>query len=978
MDAFSVRELNFSIVNSDQYDYDTARDALSPFSFLDFIRYLQTDYAPDKYSSFYSLYLKKWYALKSDDVEEQKQLYIEFYKEFIKEIILKYSTQVEKRFLTNIDYNSPTDLDIIIPFYANKLTEVATFYKSKREEGKYVIDRNKTRGSVVGIERAIFDNIYNYVTNTDSIIINTGSSEGVAISTILRDFQINVSEYIDVYGDYFDLLRSDDDESAVRKKLYDNNLLDIDPDYYFDPEAIKVLRDSSFIALIDRFNINPPPFSQTDITSICSPDDSILEQLNEEYTTGGLTLAEVYKLKTQLVSKYVSSDFYFIDTTGVDTISGILFEADQPTSNLLNLQTADIAAVQSDHQKLLRDVGLFFKPDDFGIFKLNAGKVTFELDETKLEQDKVYIFPDPNIYGNVGVNSLSSYPYVHVYDYRGNIRNISSGVAMGDPKITNKSLTFEPYSTNQREVQELASLNTLGYRLNFSDLYNKGAIRKMAYDCFGNEYALFKAEELESQDEVARDYILSLKLDGHTFYDEIFNEGYAFDYSINGCDSGNTSTIRSGLTSFTDEFNNVDDPYYISFRKFTPYDELRGVKVCGLGDFSESNSSNVTVSDNFTSLLRDGGGFTQGDGSALPEPLLPSDPLYPGSGNYYYDIFVDCIAFSDDVRDTPGWQDYNCGRFTDVLETIRQFDYDGDSYSFIDYTHSSSLTITSSLTSEGSGVINADRVTYPGSVYVKDQGTSLSYPMSSILSNTLDKYSSEVRNDINSNLIDFDVIRDSIFLQTPTRLLIDKLNYSDKGSFDRPNTSNTTFTVDSSETLNVMSHRLVVRELETCGEVGSVLFTITKPLSTDLCGIPQPKNYWLVYPEIYQYSFLENKSTMIYPQGWYDSDLESFSTSFPGLCSNIAPEKVKGPHLAYNSLHDKLKLSYILFDLNNFSHIHDCLFEWRSGVLKLNRVVRYIPEFLTLRTTTFGTTTTFATINNPVGGFVFNQHTLCL
>jgi len=975
MDVFSVKELNFSIVNSDQYDRDTARDTLTPYSFLDFIKYLQTEYAPEKYSSFYSLYLKKWYALKSDNTEEQKQLYIEFYREFIKEVVIKYSTQVERRFLSNVNYNSPTDLDIIIPFYANKLTEVATFYRSKREEAKYVVDKNKIKGSVLGIERAIFDNIYNYVVNSSDALL----AVGVGLNDIVKDFGISLHEYVDVYGDYFDLIRSDADEDLVRKELYENNLMDIDPDYYFDPEALKVLRSNSFLSLLGGFTINPPTFNQNDITSICSPEDNIVEQLNEEYTKGGLTLAEVYRLKTQLISKYVSSDFYYIDTTGNTTTSGLLFEADQPTNNLLNLQTADVAAVQSNHQKILRDVGLFFKPDDFGIFKLNAGKASLELDVDKLEQDKVYVFPDPNVYGNVGVNAVDSYPFIHIYDYRDNIRNISSGIAVGDPKITNKSLTFEPYSTKQRDIQELTNLNTLGYRLNFTDLYNRGAIRKMAYDCFGNEYALFKAEGLQERDTTTTGAILSLRLDGHTFYDEIFGEEYDFNYSISGCDAGKTFTIRSGLTAFTDQLSNVDDPYYLSFRKFTPYDELRGALVCGLDELSTNNNFTVSEGTNLVALPRDGGGFTLGDGSELPDPIKTGEPGYPSNKNYYYQIFTDGATFSDDIRSITNWQDYNCGKFSDVLIFERQFNYNEGNYLFIDSVHSSSTTVISTLTSEGSGTINADRVFQPGDLYVKDQGTSLSHPLSSILSNTLDKYSAEVQDDIYNNLIDFDVVRDTIFLQTHTRLLIDKINYSDRGTFDKPNTSNTVFSVNSGDTLNVFSNRLNVNEIETCGSSGSVLFTIFKTLSTDLSdGSSLPSNYWYVYPEIYQYSFSENQATKIYPQELNDSDLESFSTGFPGLSSDFAPEKVKSPILTYNSSQNKLKLTYIILDQNNFSHIGDCLFEWRGGILTLNRVARYIPDNLILRTTTFSTDTTFTAINKPTGTFIIENNTLCI
>ena len=283
MDVFNEKELEFSIVNSEEYDRDTAKDTKSPFSFLDFIKYTKTEYEPDRYSLLYSSYLKRWYARQELNETEQKEQFKEYYRQFIQEVIIKYTTETERRFLSKINYNDPLDLDVAIPFYANKLTEVATFYKSKREEGKYVIERNKLKGSVTGIERSIFDNIYDYVVNSDDVLLTAGQS----LSSIVRDFDINIQEYVDVYGDYFDLDRDSKDEDGVRKMLYENNLIDIDPDYYFDPDAYNVLLGNAFIKGIGNFKINAPAFSEAEILSLCDPGNSAFDELNLEFTKEG-------------------------------------------------------------------------------------------------------------------------------------------------------------------------------------------------------------------------------------------------------------------------------------------------------------------------------------------------------------------------------------------------------------------------------------------------------------------------------------------------------------------------------------------------------------------------------------------------------------------------------------------------------------------------------------------------------------------
>ena len=148
-------KVNYSITNA---EVDDARDTVSPFSFLDFIQYTKVDYTPEEYSSYYTAYLKKYYALKDVSKTEQNNLFKDYYRQFIEEIVISYTTENEKRFLQKIDFTDPADLDIAIPFFANKLKEVALFYKKRRDEGKYVIERNKLKGSTTGVEKAIFDN----------------------------------------------------------------------------------------------------------------------------------------------------------------------------------------------------------------------------------------------------------------------------------------------------------------------------------------------------------------------------------------------------------------------------------------------------------------------------------------------------------------------------------------------------------------------------------------------------------------------------------------------------------------------------------------------------------------------------------------------------------------------------------------------------------------------------------------------------
>ena len=620
--------VKYSITNPSEVNY---KDTVAPFSFLDFINNTQADYSPEEYSSFYSSYLKLWHSNQGGSEEEQKTQFKDYYRQFIREIVVNYTTETEKRFLEKINFNDPADLDVAIPFFANRLKDIALFYKKKRDEGKYVIDRAKMKGSQTGLEKAIFDNIYNFIFNSEDAL----DTENDEVFKAVQGLGVEVEEFVDVYGDYFDVPDTADG----------NNINEIDPKYWLDPDGIEAITgELNWIGAIRTFTINPPAITPEEYDAICNPDNDLV-QLYNQYKKGGIPLNEFYALKRALIQKYLGTDIYYIDTTTSPATSGLMVAADNPAGNALNLQGADTATVPSNQQKLLRDVGLNFLPDDIGLFKLQAETYNYEIDRTSLEEDKVYIFPDPAKFGNVSTNPQANYPVYYKFDHRGNTRNVSSGFTAGDPKTTNKVTTFEPYTTKERNTTQLKDLNDISYKLNFTDLFNEGLVSKHQTDVYGNEYALFKAEPLKPQTEDISNTVKNLLLNGHLFFDQF--EGSSFNYSLTG---QNGNTFRSGLSTNTNGFDELDNPMYFYMREFYPYQDL------------------IQDSRNIIPLYRDGGALTFLDGKELPDNA---------NGNSHYTIRADATvdqngAFFPDVKyflsAGIGYKDYDGGFFSDDVQ----------------------------------------------------------------------------------------------------------------------------------------------------------------------------------------------------------------------------------------------------------------------------------------------------------------------
>jgi hypothetical protein len=784
--VYSTSLIENSITNS-----STGDDVTSPFSFLEFITRTRVDYGPEEYNNFYLTYLQEWNIAKGQGIEDAKNNTVQVYVEFLKEVTLSFTTQQEKRFLNTLDFNDPVDLDIIIPFYAEKIRDIILFYKEKRDQGKYIVDRNKIKGTRVSIEKALYESIYNYIFAAEDTPAYNATS--LTLSSLRANLGIDVQEYVDVYGNYFDIPRDD-------SQLTRTNSNDINATLFFD-DPTTIFRSSVFLREI------PLAINATlSYDNICDPENPLVLQENECEDVTGITATQRTQLKRQLLRKYAGVDCYYINTTTNPPTSGRLFTAENPIGNIENLQTVDTPIVPSGVNKLLRDVGLFFTPDTAGVLKLDVSSLEYAVNFDALEEGKVYVFPDPSIYGNVSLNKQEVYPIIHTYDARGELRNISSGFIKNDPYIRSEDQTISPYFAKEQidVTRELTPSNAL--LLNFKDLYNSGYITKYQTDIFGNEYALFKDEfgyTFNGPATLSDDSILNLLLNGHVFFD--IEEGYNFNYSTV---SRQGTTIRSGLTSHTVEdesapaFSQTTNPYYLFFRNFRPYQELN---TQGAFDFTGLAQNRVLTVD-----LRDSGSFVLPNNTPLPDPILADSINWPSSQQYYYTALYDggvaslsplsraIISttpsltgdFTNDVRFVLSGINaaaYDGGYFTDTLNTGISFGYQ-DQYAYYDAVSPDSSTIVSSIT--GSEILPSidDRRQLQGKIFVTEQKLSESTPLSTKLEPTFNKYPLAVRNEVYNSPLDFDIVYDTVVVETSNYLVFDKINYD--GGYRKPSTVN--------------------------------------------------------------------------------------------------------------------------------------------------------------------------------------------
>ena len=963
-----------SITNPD-VDFSIARDNTTPFSFLEFITTTKVDYSPEEYNNFYINYLKDWSASKNTTRDSQSLSYVDHYVTFIKEIIVTFTTAKERKFLNSIDFSDPADLDVAIPFLVEKIRQVILFYKNKRDDAKYSIDRNKIKGTETSLEKGLYDNIYNYVFSAQDD--PQYSSLGFTLSSISKYLKIDIEEYIDVYGSYFDLPldKEESDFNAANgtlKEYYTSNYVPVDVKLFFTSSQYEEIFGSvAFlveIPLIANVSLKFDP--------VCDPTNPLTLINNSKVT--GLTNSDLLVLKKKLLEKYLGSDLYYIDTTGGGTSSGLLIKASNPSNNIHNLQVVSTPTVRSSEVKLLRNVGLFFTPDTQGIFQLKSNNFGYTIDESKLESNKIYVFPDPNRYGNVTINNLSASPLVFIHDYRPDVRNISSGFAAGVPKVQSSDQTFSPYYVTEQST--VNTFNNFEINLNFSDLYNKGYITKIQYDIYGNEYALFKDEfgqtfktvETVSESISSDNALKYLQLDGYIFRDP--NLGYNFNYEF---------TTRTVVLSTSPTFP-LTIPYYtLSFRGLYPYDWFETQPEIIINTFNIIDSSFNSVSaqpEKITQQTKDGNSFTYDSGSPIADPIYAGYTNYPGNLTYYYEELMEggvtsltpptiareysnngalSAVFTLDTRlvlSSTLVVEYDGGNFTDVYDEFQDDTYT-ENIPRSNIVYDSGITAMSILTGDNTYRAQTYKDQLQGKIFSKTGGSATSRSISDSLSSIFSKYNNLVKYEIYNSPKDLEIFYNTICIETPSYLVFDKIVYEDS-LYIEPSTSNTFFSIASSSPLNVFSHRFFNEKEKTvsfCKIIPAVVGLsgqlVTNITDTQLIN----SNNKMFIPYIYQHNITDNITTQLFPTNTEVSQLSSlftlsseFDTEF-----NFNAVRIKKPILTYNSLNDVYKLVYLLLDNNNHFHLIDYTFEITSDQLVSFLDCKWYKHANTTRTTDF-------------------------
>lgn len=907
-----------SITNPNTNETDVL-DRGSPFPFLQFIKLIRVTFEPDTIQDYYNWYLKEWNKASTLSSGEKNDIIVQIYRDFIRDLSINYTTLEEREYLSKLNYDDPIDLELATNIFTRKIKEIVDYYNDQRELIKNGIIERKIRGTNFGLQRAILENVINYINNIQESLI------------------------------YYDVDTIRDNYFVDIRELYTN-------DYSFNLTPDENLYDAkSFDWGIDMFLKD----NDTLVSQLCADITDEMRQLKE--------LDDLFDNVRSSTKKYIGTEFFYLSTnSSKDYVVDKLFTKDaNEGDDFQNVYFPSNVASTPETFKTMETMG-FFRPSNTTIYFVDGKTNSYSVDIDNLEADKVYYFPNPTITGNA--NPIMTF----FFNLDFVKKNGSSGIANNEPILSPQDIPFHSYTSKiSPESKKFVD-----------DLVNQGAVKDSKYDVFGNMFALISNSDdfKRTFTDFDGSVIKSLIMDGYDFYDTPFREYDAFDYNTQD-DSGTSLSgtydelLRSGITTQTNDFSPLTGDFYtLSFLRFTddnsfikPTDPilitetiiLDGTGIKSTGDeFLIEEISSDDVPDTIATpeelnqlatgavyydVVIEAGVFADqspvGDYDAyyvrpIPDlnmgPQLIVDARFMGEGSNVHEFDGGFLSVTDIEisAETTSLSDTSDTVFQEDINPIIEFEQD---YLYIPESSATTLYEVPSATGADELFIRKD---VEGTLFTKSVVDGKVYAFTELFPNYITRYPTNVVNfsygnntdeltgvteiekdngdivrspsaEVNGHVVEFETFADVIMIKTANYLIIDKIEYT-----------GTEYVLRGAAPVIIREYTGNFDKLSNRYRLGGDIFYATLSANYDLVDTRE----FEAVPVIFKYNIESNKNDLIYPLS--NSSTEGFEL----LNSSTKPVKLNDLHINFSSRTDRFSLVAVFGDLNNMPNIHDYKF----------------------------------------------------
>jgi len=160
INRFQNTDVYNSLINPDSTQHD---DSDAPFSLLQWIEHSGGLKSIDQHVDEYNDYIKEWRRIKNTALDNDNITIKNIYINFLKEIVMNYTSEEERRFIKTADFSNPVEVDAVIPFFVKRIKEIILLLYKSRHESRFQKIKYSLKGTSKGLEKIIFDYIVRFV-----------------------------------------------------------------------------------------------------------------------------------------------------------------------------------------------------------------------------------------------------------------------------------------------------------------------------------------------------------------------------------------------------------------------------------------------------------------------------------------------------------------------------------------------------------------------------------------------------------------------------------------------------------------------------------------------------------------------------------------------------------------------------------------------------------------------------------------------
>lgn len=747
----------------------------NPLSFIEWKQYYNNILEASELSNLYNSYLVEWKDNKLTTNTKKDSFVKELYVQFLNSISTDTLDPSTKRFLSQIDTDNNYELELAVHYFTDITKQQLVNIRELRDESKFSNVKNKLKTSKKGIELYI----KNYISKLLSI------KEFITKETNTKVSDINISKIANSIKINFDNYASDEHLYDIHN-LNKNVVTDLGKRVREEaPNIIQLLtinKDGKKLK-IQTNNISTP-------NSLLGMNEYFedYKRLPSRYFRNEIKeLANLkYTIEKNLIEKYIANDLYLITGNREKANIEKIFTRTNPTNNLTQRYGPNLYRdIINRKNTNIYPYQLSYK--NTGSTNFYSKGVTFNIQLSSVNSCE-YIVPDPNLYesglkpigyiknpetketiGNLKIKQITPLVFSNKNDRLKN-NDLTNNVEFYDNKILRtygyqsqeNSLNYSIAGINKREdtisfwedkPNQINWKNTDTYPVSVLNIYpeaerledllinNKTGI-KLRSDIYGNEFYFIKAAHPKRY--AGTSYIPSPGSSSTTecitsaeYYDGLFFSGALC--AISAAEYETYGTVWDvTYDSATTQLTGIYDTFIVS-----------DGTTCA-GDTEQFNAPMSTASCNDIHTI----GLSCGSVSAVSA--------------------IECGTFLN-----------HPGNSTDLLEVY----FTDTSVPYISVNTSSIFTGTTT-TYEASGTNNPTVSSIPlyehtyetnGEVYVRNVYTQKIQTLNEAMSGILNKHSGSTRLRVltSSYIQDFDIIEDTLYIQTSAETLTERYKFKD-------------------------------------------------------------------------------------------------------------------------------------------------------------------------------------------------------